>query len=62
MTKAYQQEELNKVSILTYISIIYSLLFGYFIFDETYDLITYGGMALVLVGVILNIVFKKKPA
>ncbi|MEM7297712.1 MAG: EamA family transporter [Bacteroidota bacterium] len=62
MTKAYQQEELNKVSILTYIGIIYSLLFGYFIFDETYDLVTYGGMALVLLGVILNVTMKKSSS
>jgi len=60
MTKSYQQEELNKVAILSYISIIYSLSFGYIIFDETYDLIIYGGMALVSLGVVLNILFKKK--
>ncbi|GAB4244242.1 MAG: DMT family transporter [Ekhidna sp.] len=62
MTKAYQQEELNKVSILTYIGIVYSLVFGYFLFDETYNWITYSGMALVLMGVILNVVLKKKAA
>jgi len=62
MTKSYQQEELNKVSILSYISIIYSLSFGYFLFDETYDWTIYGGMALVLLGVILNVLLKKKPA
>jgi len=62
MTKAYQQEQLNKVSILTYIGIIYSLLFGYFIFDETYNLVTYGGMVLVLSGVILNVLWKKPSA
>ena len=60
MTKSYQQEELNKVAILSYISIIYSLSFGYVIFDETYDLIIYAGMALVLMGVIFNVLFKKK--
>lgn len=59
MTKAYQQEELNKVSILTYIGIIYSLAFGFILFDETYNLITYGGMALVLSGVILNVLWKR---
>ena len=62
MTKSYQQEELSKVSILSYISIIYSLSFGYFIFNETYDWIIYVGMALVLLGVILNVLWKKKPA
>ena len=59
MTKAYQQEELSKVSILIYVGIIYSLLFGYFLFDETFNMITYGGMVLVLLGVILNVVWKK---
>ncbi len=62
MTKAYQYEELNKVSILTYISIIYSLAFGFFLFDETYNLVTYGGMALVLTGVILNVVWKSRQS
>lgn len=62
MTKAYQAEELNKISILTYISIIYSLAFGFFIFGETYNFFTYLGMVLVLVGVILNVIFKNKPA
>ncbi len=59
MTKAYQKEELSSISILTYVGIIYSLLFGYFLFGENYNLITYGGMALVLSGVILNVLWKK---
>lgn len=59
MTKAYQKEELNKVSILTYIGIIYSLAFGFFIFDETYNMVTYVGMALVLSGVVLNVIWKR---
>lgn len=60
MTKAYQKEELSKVSILSYISIIYSLLFGYFLFDENFNFITYCGMVLVLVGVILNVLWKTR--
>lgn len=60
MTKAYQKEELSKVSILSYISIIYSLLFGYLLFDETFNLYTYAGMALVLMGVILNVMWKTR--
>ncbi|MFK7951750.1 MAG: DMT family transporter [Ekhidna sp.] len=60
MTKAYQKEELSKISILTYIGIIYSLIFGFFLFDETYNLVTYLGMILVLGGVILNVMWKKK--
>ncbi len=59
MTKAYQTEELNKVSIINYIGIIYSLSFGFILFNETYNWITYGGMALVLLGVVANVLWKK---
>jgi len=60
MTKAYQKEELSKISILSYISIIYSLLFGYLLFDETFNLVTYLGMGLVLLGVVLNVIWKTR--
>ena len=60
MTKAYQKEELNKLSILSYISIIYALFFGYFLFGETFNFFTYLGMGLVLSGVIANIILKQK--
>lgn len=59
MTRAYQNEEVNRVSILNYTGLIYSLGFGFIIFGETFNLMTYLGMALVIAGVILNIVFKK---
>ncbi len=67
MTKAYQSEELSKISILNYVGLIYSLIFGYVIFDERFDLLAYLGMALVLLGVILNVWHKhrlelRKPA
>jgi len=60
MTKAYQSEALSKISILNYVGLIYSLIFGYVIFDERYDLLAYLGMALVLVGVILNVWYKRR--
>lgn len=59
MTKSYQAEELSKVSILNYIGIVYALGFGWLLFDETFNFMTYIGMALVLVGVLANVVFKK---
>ncbi len=59
MTKSYQTAELSKVSILNYVGIIYALAFGYFLFDETFNLMTYVGMMLVLSGVIANVIFKK---
>ncbi len=60
MTMAYQSEELSKVATLNYIGIIYALFFGFVFFDEVFSLWTYAGIALVLVGVILNIGYKNR--
>ncbi|NMM48021.1 DMT family transporter [Flammeovirgaceae bacterium KN852] len=58
MTRAYQEESISKVAGLKYLGIIYGLGFGYLIFDETFNFYTYIGMAVVLVGVILNVWYK----
>lgn len=60
MTKAYQLEELSKVASLNYIGIIYALVFGYLVFDETFHPLTYVGMMLVLAGVVLNVQYKRR--
>lgn len=62
MTMSYQAEEISKVANLNYIGIIYALILGYFLFGEEFNLITYGGMALVLLGVYLNMRFKSRQA
>ena len=62
MTRAYQQEELNKVVSIKYMGIVYALAFGYIFFDETFNLISYGGMVLVLAGVGLNVWYKQKTS
>ena len=59
MTRSFETEEIAKVSILNYTGIIYSLTFGFFIFGETYNFLTYIGMFLVLSGVILNLWHKR---
>lgn len=59
MTKAYQVEEVAKVANLKYLSIIYALSFGFLFFGETFNFMTYLGMALVLLGVILNVWYKR---
>ena len=60
MTIAYQSEELSKVSNINFIGIIYALGFGFFLFDETFNVLTYLGMAAVMIGVVMNVVFKHK--
>jgi drug/metabolite transporter (DMT)-like permease len=59
MTKAYQAEEVSKVANLKYLSIIYALSFGFIFFGETFNLMTYAGMALVVAGVVLNVWYKQ---
>lgn len=60
MTRSYQSDELSKVASLKYVGIVYALLFGYFLFGETYSLAAHLGMLVVLVGVILNIWYKHR--
>ena len=60
MTMSYQAEEISKVANLNYIGIIYALLLGFVLFDEHFQLATYIGMALVLVGVIFNVRYKNR--
>ncbi len=59
MTKSYQSEELSKVSIVNYVGIVFSLSFGWIFFDEFFNIMTFLGMALVLAGVIANVLVKK---
>ncbi len=58
MTKAYQLEDLSKVSSIQYIGIVFALLFGFLFFDETYNLKSFAGILIVLLGVVLNVTFK----
>lgn len=55
MTMAYQNAHLSKIASLNYIGILYALAFGFIFFDESFNFLTYFGMALVLSGVILNL-------
>ncbi len=60
MTRAYQLAEISTVSIVNYTGIIYAIVLGFILFGEGFNLLTYAGMALVLAGVGLNVVFKQK--
>ena len=59
MTKSYQSEELSKVASLRYVSIIFAWAYGFFIFNETYNLLAYLGIFLAVAGVAMNLWFKK---
>lgn len=55
MTIAYQNANVSKVSSLSYIGILYALFFGFIFFGETFGVMSYVGMGLVLVGILLNL-------
>jgi drug/metabolite transporter (DMT)-like permease len=58
MTRSFQTEEISKVASLRYLGIIYALVFGFVFFDEGFNLLVYVGMALTILGVVLNIWYK----
>ena len=58
MTKSFQTEEISKVASLRYLGIIYALIFGFLFFDEKFNILVYFGMAITILGVVLNIWFK----
>ena len=58
MTRSFQSEEISKVASLRYLGIIYALIFGYLFFDEDFTMLVYGGMAITILGVVLNIWYK----
>jgi len=59
MTMSYQSEELSNVASLKYLGIIYALVFDYVFFGEVFNFMTYCGMALIILGVILNYFYKQ---
>ena len=62
MTRAYQGDPLSKVSSMKYLGIIYALIFGFVLFDETFSWEVYAGIVVVLTGVVMNLRFKERIA
>lgn len=60
MTKALQSTSIAAVSSIRYLGVLYAIGFGLVFFDEVPGWSTILGISLVLIGVLLNIVFKKR--
>ena len=60
MTKALQNAEANEITSLKYLGIIFALGFDLFIFKVVYQPVALIGIAMVLGGVILNVLFKAR--
>lgn len=57
MTWAFQAENIGKVAIFQYLGMVYALLLGYFMFDETFDWRSFAGMVLLVGGVVLSVLY-----
>ena len=55
MTRAYQEDLASRVSAVSYTGILWGAGAGLLVFQEHYNVLQFLGMALVIVGVILNI-------
>jgi drug/metabolite transporter (DMT)-like permease len=59
MTMALQQEKASGIVNLQYTGVIFSLVFGFFIFNERYPWLSFGGMVLIIMGIIFNFFYTR---
>lgn len=59
MTKAFQVASTNQVAPLKYLEVIFTVLFGVFIFDEIYTLWSVIGIATIIFALVLNALYKR---
>lgn len=59
MTKALHIGNTSEIIPFQYLGAVYAFLVGYFIFNETLNMITNIGISLVIIGVIVNVIIRK---
>ena len=60
MTKSLQVSNIAEVSILNYLGVLYAIVAGYFIFNESYGWLAVLGIVIVISGVVMNVVYTAK--
>lgn len=60
MTKAFQNAEAHMVAPFKYVEVLFTLVFGVFVLQETYDFYHLLGTFLVVFGLVLNVWYKIK--
>jgi drug/metabolite transporter (DMT)-like permease len=58
MTKAFQIARTSQVAPLKYIEVIFTVIFGLIIFGEIYTLWSLLGIAMIIIGLVLNGLYK----
>jgi len=60
MTRAFQMEETSVLAPFKYMELVYALIIGLFLFEESYSWAAMGGMSLIIIGMIFNVYGKQK--
>lgn len=60
MTRAFQTEETSVLAPFKYMELIYAMIMGYFMFDESYNLVPMLGIILIMGGMLSNVWAKGK--
>lgn len=60
MTKAFQYGEASKVAPFKYVEVIFTLTFGVYLFGETYSLLSFLGIFMVISGLTLSVIYKQR--
>lgn len=60
ITKAFQVELASNVAPLKYLEIFFALLVGWIWFGESYSFLSFGGIVLILSGMLLNVFYQNK--
>lgn len=60
LTKALQKDNVAKVSIIQYLGVVLAVGFGIFVFDEQHSVVSLAGLALVVAGVVMDVLMRKK--
>jgi len=58
MTRAYQNDAVSRISSIQYIGLVFAVAFGYYLFDETYSILSGLGILVLVLGVVLNVWYK----
>jgi len=61
-TIALKTEEASLIAPFRYLELVWALFFGYFLFSETYSWLPFVGIAMILLGMILNVYVKEKAS
>ena len=62
LTKAFHEGTASTITPFQYLGAIYAFLIGYFVFDETLSTIVNVGIVMVVGGVFINALIKKKKS